>query len=298
MTKRGFGCGVVLGLVCCLVCCLGGSVAAQAAAPEGQHGGSGHGTPGYLGIDCRDVSDDQVSSLKLKDNHGAEIVRVDHDGPAGKMGLREHDVVLQMNGAAISGRDQVSRLLREMPAGRSVALVISRDGQQITLTAQMANRTDVEREAWEQHLTAPPPLSGPQGPSSAGYSGDASAQTVSVAAPAPAPKYSKGFLGTILLSPAYTGVMLERIGPQLEQFFGVPRGTGLLVKSVDNNSPAAAAGVRAGDVVVRANTRLISSMTDWARVVRDAKGKAIAVVVLRDRQEQTLQLTPDARKHS
>ncbi len=290
MTKRGFGCGVVLAVVWC--------VAAHAAAPEGQHGGVGHGAPGYLGIDCRDVSDDEVAPLKLKDTRGAEIVRVDHDGPAGKMGLREHDVVLQMNGASISGRDQVSRLLREMPPGRSVALVISRDGQQITLTAQMANRTDVEREAWEQHLTAPAPLSGPQGPSSAGYSGDASAQTVSIAPPAPAPRYSKGFLGTILLSPAYTGVILERIGPQLEQFFGVPRGTGLLVKSVDNNSPAAAAGVRAGDVVVRANTKLIASMTDWTRVVREAKGKAIAVVVLRDRQEQTLQLTPDARKHS
>ena len=296
MTKRGFGRGVA-------VLALGWSVAIDAAPigkpPQGQHGNVGRVVPGYLGIDCRDISDDELSTLKLKDARGAEIVLVDHDGPAGKMGLRVHDVVMQMNGVAISGRDQISRLLRELAPGKLVALLISRDGLQMTVSAQMADRTEVEREARERHLAAPPP-SGPQAPPYGVPFDDQGVQSGANVPPAPiAPaKYSKGFLGTILLSPAYTGVMLERMGPQLEQFFGVPRGTGLLVKSVDNNSPAAAAGVRAGDVVVRANTRLISSMTAWTRVVRDAKGKAIAVVVLRDKQEQTLMLTPDARKHS
>jgi hypothetical protein len=39
-------------------------------------------------------------------------------------------------------------------------------------------------------------------------------------------------------------------------------------------------------------------MTSWTKIVRDAKGKAVEVVVLRDKQEKTLMLTPDARKHS
>jgi serine protease Do len=253
--------------------------------------------PGYLGIDCRDVNDDEISSLKLKDARGAEIIRVDHDGPAGKMGLREHDVVVQMNGAPITGREQISRLLRETAPGRTIALVISRDGQQMTLTALMGDKSEVERQAWEQHLSVPP-APGPQAPATGLPGDDPLSQTQTVAAaPAPA-KYSKGFLGTILLSPAYTGAVLERISPQLGQFFGVPRGTGLLVTSVENNSPAAAAGVRAGDVVVRANARLVTSMTNWTKIVREAKGKAVEVVVLRDKQEKTLMLTPDARKHS
>src|SRR5207253_5819250 len=56
---------------------------------------------GYFGVDVRDVTPDQVGPLKLRDTHGAEVVLVDHDAPAGKAGLREHDVILQMNGQVI-----------------------------------------------------------------------------------------------------------------------------------------------------------------------------------------------------
>src|SRR5260221_12942002 len=53
----------------------------------GSKGGS------YLGVDVADVAKDRVSSLKLKDEHGVEITMVDHDAPAGKAGLQEHDVI-------------------------------------------------------------------------------------------------------------------------------------------------------------------------------------------------------------
>ncbi len=252
--------------------------------------------PGYLGIDVKDVNDDELTTLKLKDTHGAEIIRVDHDGPAGKMGLREHDVVVQMNGAAITGQDQIRRLLHEIAPGRTVALVVSRDGQQLTLTAQMADKSEVERQAWELHLSGPAPQAPVTGLPSEDQNGGGDQSTAS--GPAPNAKYSKGFLGTILMTPAYTGVMLERLGPQLAQFFGVPKGTGLLVKSVDNNSPAAVAGLRAGDVMVRADSKPVTNMNDWAKAVHDAKGRPVTVVVLRDHGEKTFSLTPDARRHS
>jgi S1-C subfamily serine protease len=263
---------------------------------DGQRGGIGaaHIVPGYLGIDFRDISDDQVPSLKLKDSRGVEIIRVDHDGPAGKMGLREHDVVLQMNGIWIEGEDPMRHLLHGFPPGRTVAFLISRDGQVLTVTAQLADKSAVERQAWEQHLTVPQaPVTGLPSEDPAGSAGNAA-----VAGAPPSTTYSKGFLGTILLTPAYTGVMLERIGPQLSQFFGVPRGTGLLVKGVEMNSPAAVAGIRAGDVVVRANAKAVENMADWAKVVREAKGRPVTVVVLRDHKETIVMVTPDAKKHT
>jgi serine protease Do len=119
------------------------------AALAGHSHGGGH-AQGYLGVDIRDVSADQMIALKLKEQRGAEIIRVDHDGPAGKAGLREHDVILQMNGKQIEGEDQLRRLLREIPAGRSVTIVLSRDGQQQTVTAQMANRETLERDAQQR----------------------------------------------------------------------------------------------------------------------------------------------------
>jgi S1-C subfamily serine protease len=256
-----------------------------------QHG-STHSAPAqpYLGIDFRDVGDDQVAQLKLKDTKGAEIIRVDHDAPAGKMGLREHDVVLQMNGIAVDGEEQLRRLLRDCPPGKTVVMTIARDGQTIVTSAPMADRAELERQAWEQHLASP------QAPPFALPTGDAAA-SVAVPSPAPPPsfssRYSKSFL-SLLASPTYTGLMLEVVGPQLGSFFGV-NGGGLLIRSVADNSPAAMAGLKAGDVVVKANTLPVANLGHWTKTVREAKGKPISIVVVRDRQEKVLILTPDVK---
>lgn len=249
--------------------------------------------PGYLGIDVRDLGDEQVTALKLKDTKGAEIIRVDHDGPAGKMGLREHDVVLQMNGLAIEDREQLRRMLRECSPGRQVSLMIERDGTMLVVTAAMADRAQLERNAWEQHLGATIP--GQQAPPMAFPTGDVSISGAAALASGPVSRYSKSFLGTLLTSPTYTGAMLEVMLPQLAQFFGVPTGTGLLVRSVADNSPAAMAGLHAGDVVTRADGRTLKTMGDWTKRVREAKGRPLQVMMQRDHQERLLTLTPDVK---
>ncbi len=257
-------------------------------------GTTGKSAQGYLGVDVRDLTDDEVNALKLKDARGAEITRLDHDGPACKAGVREHDVVLQMDGRAVDGQEQFRRMLHDAPAGHALTLVILRDGQQQTLRATMANREEVERQAWEQHLTVVDPDGpgdGPSGHIRAGmgflHGGSATLE--------PNGGKSRSFLGTMLGSP-YIGAVMEPVGPQLGEFFGVPSGVGLLVKSVEANSPAAAAGMRAGDVVIKANQMTMATESDWAKSVHENKGRPIPVLVLRDKKEQTLTLTPDAKR--
>jgi membrane-associated protease RseP (regulator of RpoE activity) len=250
-----------------------------------------HAAQGYLGVDVRDVTGDQLATLKLKEPHGAEIVQVDHDAPAGKAGLREHDVVLRLNGQPILSEDQIRRMLRESAPGKTIVLVISRDGAEMTVSAQLANREEVERQAWEQHLVVPEPqeaqpAQAPESPS------NAPASTSSVWL------HGNAFIGTILMSPAYTGAMLEKMSPQLATFFGVHSGAGLLVRSVEPNSPAAEAGMSAGDVVVRADSRNVASTSDWAKAIKNSHGHPLTITVLRDKKEQTLTLTPDAKKRS
>jgi len=243
-------------------------------------------------VDVRDIPADQLAMLKLKDLRGAEIVLVDHDAPAGKAGLREHDVVLQMNGQAIEGEDQIRRMLRECPPGRSITLVVSRDGQQITVTTQMANREEVEKQAWEQHLTVSDP-DGSAPPEVAGTD-----PSPNMGSSTPAIHAGNSFIGTILMNPSYTGAMLERMSTQLADYFGVPSGTGLLVRSVVANSPAALAGMHAGDVVVQADAKAVATTNDWAKAIKNSHGRPVSVVVLRDRKQQTLTLTPDSKKRS
>jgi S1-C subfamily serine protease len=269
-------------LLAASVAVTGNARAGSSGAPPARAG------QGYLGVDVRDVTEDQLAALKLKEARGAEIVLVDHDAPAGKVGLREHDVILRVNGQAIEGEDQLRRMLRESSPGTQLTLIVSRDGQQISVTTQTANREEVERQAWEQHLTVPEPT-----PSD-------SAGDFFPAPPTPAPSVRAGnsFLGPTLMNPSYTGAMLETLSAQLADFFGVSSGGGLLVRSVEANSPAAQAGMRAGDVVVRASQKAVTSSADWEKAIRDSRGRSLTVVVLRDKKEQTLTMTPDSKKRS
>jgi S1-C subfamily serine protease len=270
-----------------------GGAVVTGARPLLGAGMSGRSNQGYLGIDIRDITEDQLGQLKLKETRGAEIVGVDHDGPACKAGLQVHDVILQMNGQMIDGEEQLRRLLHETPAGRQVSFVISRDGQQRTISVQFGKREEVEREAWEKHYTVPePPETTSAYTPRAGNSFFPPSKTTGA-------KGTHTILGTtMLVSSSYTGAKLEVMGPQLAEFFGAQGSAGLLVRHVDPNSPAADAGLKAGDVVVKVNSVEVASANDWSKTIHENRGKSVSIVILRDRKAQTLTLTPDEKKRS
>mgnify|MGYP001557571930 CR=1 FL=1 len=286
-SKHRLSLGLLLTIVA--VC---GCDCAVASTGKVNSGPSAKVTPGYLGIDIRDVTPDQLVPLKLKEARGAEITDVDHDGPACKAGLQLYDVILQMDGQAIEGQEQLRKLLREEPAGKTVVFVISRNGQQQTISALMADREEVEREAWDQRYRVPEP------PSWSAHVGNGFMAAGSASALPPEPKGHRDFLAmSMILSSSFTGAKLEIMGPQLAEYFGAV-GAGLLVRSVDADSPAEVAGMKAGDVVVRINQIPVSSGNDWSRTIHDNRGRPVSVVVLRNKQEHTLILTPDSKKRS
>lgn len=260
------------------------ALAAASAGPAAA--GSAHG---YLGVSVRDVTQDQLPALKLKDARGAEIILVDHDAPAGKAGLREHDVVLTINGQAVDNREQFSHMMRESPPGRTLVLVVSHDGQTRTVTTQMATQEEVERQA-EQRLTVPEPMATEAAPQ------ENNAAVAS--APSAAPMRGNSFIGSILMSSSYTGAVLEKMSGQLGDYFGVPGGSGLLVRSVQDNSPAFLAGIHAGDVIVRAGDKPVATTSDWTKALKNSKNRSLAITVVRDKKQQTLSLNPESRKRS
>jgi len=262
-------------------------------------GSHAHAAPGYLGVMARDVSDDQITRLKLKETRGAEIIDLDHDGPACKAGMRVHDVILQMNGQAVDNWEDLKRMLRDQPVGRTVSFLISRDGQTQTMSMSMADRQIVGLQAWEQHYSVPAPGEGLSGSVRTGAPGNSFMGASPSNSATTTPKGHREVLAmSMILNSSYTGAQLEVMGPQLAGFFGSDGGAGLLVRSVDTNSPAEEAGMKAGDVVVRINSIAVSSGTDWTKTVHDNKGKQVPVVVIRDKHEQTLTLTPDGKKRS
>ena len=224
----------------------------------------------YLGVDTRDITPDRVSALHLKDEAGVEITMVDQDAPAGKAGLKEHDVILTVNQQKVESVEQLRRLIREIPAGRSVSLEISRDGQPMNIKAQLAERNKM-MNSHEFNFTVPP----------------VNIPAINI------PAVNIPQVGPIVVytSPVRSGLMIENLTPQLGLYFGVKDGNGVLVRSVDKGSRAEQAGFRAGDVIVKVNGSAVSDCTDFSRVVRERKESKAAVTIMRDRKEQNLTLT-------
>src|SRR6266481_3916757 len=123
-------------------------------------GGDEESTGAYLGVDITDVTTERLSALKLKDERGVEVLMVDQDSPAGKAGLKEHDVILTLNGAEVESGAQLRRMIHETPPGRTVTLGISRDGQAQTVKAQLADRRKAlawkDRDGGSNAFTIPP----------------------------------------------------------------------------------------------------------------------------------------------
>ena len=234
------------------------------------------GTSSYLGVDIADVSKDRMGALKLKEEKGVEVTMVDQDAPAGKAGIKEHDVILSMNGTPIESGAQLRRMIHETPPGRAVTLGLSRDGQPLTLQVALADKHK------EYSWTGPKP-------------GDIHVNIPPIHIPdIDIPSMNM----VVVTSSARSGLMVENITPQLGDFFGVKDGNGVLVRTVEKGSRAEKAGFRAGDVIIKINSQPVHDTSDFSHAVKSRSGNSVSVGVVRDKKEQTLNLTLPERKES
>src|SRR5438874_602730 len=260
---------------------IGGMAVAAIAAeptPQPQPDALSHQVPGYffaagrsyLGVDIRDVTTDRMAALKLKDERGVEITMVDADAPAGKAGLKEHDVILEFNGTAVESEEQIRRLIREVPPGRTVTLGISRDGNPMKISVQLADHSTVVAQARPR-----------------------------VFVPAPRvqvfPRNGMDLPFQIQTYSSVLGVQTASLTRQLGEYFGVKDGEGVLVRSVEKGSAAEKAGLKAGDVIVKADNEKLTDRSDLSHILRSHRtGGKMTLVVMRDKHEQTFTVTlPD-----
>src|SRR5438270_13167809 len=98
------------------------------------------GAGSFLGVAVQEIDAERAKDLKLKDEAGVEVTRIEEDSPASKSGLKVGDVILSYNGQKVEGMEQFSRMVRETPAGREVRIAISRDGNPQTIAARVGSR--------------------------------------------------------------------------------------------------------------------------------------------------------------
>lgn len=232
----------------------GAAVAEPLPWPEA-HSGS------YLGVQIAPVSPQQASALKLQDSAGAVITYVDQDGPACRAGLLENDVVVGYEGSRVQGPEQLQGLIHATPPQKTVTLTVVRSGQRKDVRVTLGS--------WNIMSHAPRTMSAFN------------------AAPAPPRVFSPDIeVPSFTLLSSRHGLVVESLSPQLADYFGVPPGHGVLVRSVESGSPAAVAGLKAGDVIVKVNNEAVHDMADWQRGMH-ASGKKLSITVLREKREQT-----------
>lgn len=217
----------------------------------------------FIGVGVSEIDADRAKVLKLREEYGVEVTRVEEDGPAAKGGVKVGDVILEYNGQRLEGAEQLLRLVRETPPGREVKLSISRAGSVQTIALRTA-----ARKVWAAKV---PELNAI----------DLSELRL--------PDVPKAFM---TWRSASLGIEAESLENQLAEYFGVKQG--VLIRSVAKGSAADRAGLKAGDVITRADTTDVASPREVTNVLRASKGRReIPLRVMRERREITINIPLD-----
>jgi C-terminal processing protease CtpA/Prc len=228
----------------------------------------------WLGVETHEVTAEKAKELKLSAERGVVLGKIVPDSPAAKAGLKENDVVTEINGQRVEGAAQFRRIIHEIPAGRSIQLTVWRDGRSQTISATLG-KSEERRHAMK--MVAPTP------------------GTFAFRMPEMPDMPSMEWNGNMLFGSGQPrlGIDAEDLSGQLGTFFGAPEGEGILVRDVNSGSPAEKAGVKAGDVITSLNgerIRTIGELREKLSAKREDnnKDRTVKLGILRNKSEISL----------
>lgn len=235
----------------------------------------------WLGVEVQEVSPAKARDLKLSAERGVLVGKVLEESPAAKAGLKDGDVVTEINGQRVEGTAQFRRMLREIPAGRSVQLTIWRGGRSQPVTATLGKMQD-GRKQWSSAT-----------PRAFAFK----TQQMPEIAPFPELPSIEWDNGMLAMNKPRLGIDAEDISGQLGSYFGAPDGEGVLVRDVNADSAAEKAGVKAGDVITSLNGDRIHGLAELrSKLSAAGEGKTAKLGVLRNKTALTLDVEIPAMK--
>ncbi len=245
----------------------------------------------YLGVFIREVTQEDAERLGLSEERGALIADMPDEGPASEAGLQADDVIVSWNGSRIESAAQLRRMVRETPAGRSIDIGYVRDGRERTVSVELADRSPNVARFVPQIEGMRHRLEGMAEREGELYERLGQLREFHVA---PTPR-SGGF--QIFMRGGRLGIGIQNLGDQLAEYFGADDG-GVLVTSVNEESPAEAAGLRAGDVIIGVGDASVEDPGDLMKEIAEAEEGEIEIRILRDRSERKLRATLPERQNN
>ena len=199
---------------------------------------------GWLGVLIQEISQEIADSLGMKSAKGALVSSATEGGPAEKAGVKTGDVILKFNDIEIGSMKELPKVVAGTPVGKSVPLVILRNGKEIVLNVTLGELELAEKE----NLIGKPN-------SSSGKTKE----------------YDKlGFIAEELNSKNKSKFNLKNID------------NGVVITSVKDDSPAQTAGLVPGMVIVRVGQVEVNSLDIIDQSLQNAikqKRKALLFLV-------------------
>jgi serine protease Do len=228
-------------------------------------------------------------SISENEQGQVEIMEVEKESPAELAGLKEGDILLTIDGKKISDSPMFVSEVRSRKPGQDVKLGLERDGKKIEAKVKLGEYPEAEaKRALELRFPRlfPALPEKPAQPEKPGQPERAPGGRFDIYSlprtPQAWPAWAKR---------KYIGVYLESINKDLLDFFGVKEDNGLLVNQVTKDSPAEKAGLKVGDVIVRADGKKLTSISDLSAAVQNKKkGDKVKLDLVRDKKSLSLEV--------
>ena len=223
----------------------------------------------FLGIHTEEITRENMGRYNLREARGVAISKVIEGSPAEKAGLKKDDVVLRFNGEDVTSVRKLNRLIGEVAPDHVARLTISRGGGEQEISVTLGKRND-----FATAMTLPR-LDGQSRKGLENLFGN------------------QGGYSLAFGSSRRIGVSTTALTKQLADYFGAAGGHGLLLTSVREDSPAAKAGLKAGDVITEVDGEKIEDAGDLSRAINRKNEGEITLTIIRDKSQRTIRVTPE-----
>ena len=236
---------------------------------------------GYLGVFLRDIKPEDVKELGLPSESGVFLAEIAEESPAEKSGFQTGDVITQYQSLPVLSVRQFQRLVADTPPGRVVEIKLYRDGKPMSLTVEIGSNEKSGPMVRKFNMPAPAPgernwlYRFPGGMADGLH------------------EYMPGFMGGFLGRGPVLGIEGAAMTRQMADFMGIKESEGVLVTAVMDDSPAEAAGLRAGDLITAVNGKKVTDPGD----LRDSlKEGTLKLDLIRDKQAIILDVEIEPEK--
>lgn len=256
--------GEVIGINTAIISPSGGSIGIGFAIPSdsvtpvvAQLREFGETRRGWIGVRIQQVDDAIAESLGIGKARGALVAGVSDGGPAAKGGLQAGDVIVKFDGRDIKEMRELPKIVAETKVGKAVDVVYLRKDKEQTARLTVG-RLEEDQKPKPASLSKTAP--------------DAKSVTRSS-----------------------LGLGLSAITDDLRKKYKIKRGTkGIVVVSVERDSPAGDRGIQPGDVILELQNEVLTNPADLQKrldALKKGGKKSALLLIVRANEQRFVPLT-------